>query len=52
VSGRKGRPYTLVGQTIDVLTRERKLERVLAKSKAEATSEDLNLKSIRSICVS
>ena len=45
VSGRKGRPYTLVGQTIDVLTRERKLERVLAKSKAEATSEDLNLKS-------
>jgi lipopolysaccharide export system protein LptA len=45
VVGRRGRPYTLVGETIDVLSRERKLERVLAKSKAEATSEDLNLKS-------
>ncbi|HKP15404.1 MAG TPA: hypothetical protein VJT85_05045 [Gemmatimonadaceae bacterium] len=45
VNGKKGRPYTLVGQTIDVLTKERKLERVLAKSRAEATSEDLNLKS-------
>jgi lipopolysaccharide export system protein LptA len=45
VVGRSGRPYTLVGGTIDVLTRQRKLERVLAKSKAEATSQDLNLKS-------
>ena len=45
VVGRRGRPYTLVGETIDVLTRQRKLERVLAKSKAEATSQDLNLKS-------
>ena len=45
VVGRRGRPYTLVGETIDVLSRQRKLERVLAKSKAEATSEDLNLKS-------
>ena len=45
VVGSRGRPYTLVGETIDVLTKQRKLERVLAKSKAEATSEDLNLKS-------
>ena len=45
VVGRRGRPYTLVGETIDVLSRNRRLERVLAKSKAEATSEDLNLKS-------
>ena len=45
VVGRRGRPYTLVGETIDVLTKQRKLERVLAKSKTEATSEDLNLKS-------
>ena len=45
VVGSRGRPYTLVGVTIDVLSKERKLERVLAKSKAEATSEDLNLKS-------
>jgi lipopolysaccharide export system protein LptA len=45
VLGNKGRPFTLVGQTIDVLSRQRKLERVLAKSNAEATSQDLNLKS-------
>jgi lipopolysaccharide export system protein LptA len=45
VLGSRGRPYTLVGQTIDVLTKDRKLERVLAKSSAEATSQDLNLKS-------
>lgn len=43
--GTKGRPFTLVGETIDLLSRRRKLERVLAKSTAEATSEDLNLKS-------
>jgi hypothetical protein len=45
IQGTKGRPFTLVGETIDLLTRNRKLERVLAKSKAEAQSEDLNLKS-------
>jgi len=45
VLGSKGRPYTLVGETIDVLTKQRKLDRVLAKTKAEATSQDLNLKS-------
>ncbi|MDB4889921.1 MAG: hypothetical protein JWL61_1776 [Gemmatimonadetes bacterium] len=43
--GTKGRPFTLVGETIDLLSRRRKLERVLSKSSAEATSEDLNLKS-------
>jgi hypothetical protein len=45
VLGSKGRPFTLVGQTIDVLSKERKLDRVLAKSNAEATSQDMNLKS-------
>jgi hypothetical protein len=45
VQGVKNRPYTLVGETIDVLTKQRKLDRVLAKSKAEATSQDLRLKS-------
>jgi lipopolysaccharide export system protein LptA len=45
VQGSKGRPYTLVGETIDVLTKQRKLDRVLAKNKAEATSQDINLKS-------
>ena len=45
IVGTKGRPFTLVGETIDLITRKRKLEQVLAKSKAEAQSEDLNLKS-------
>jgi hypothetical protein len=45
VLGRKGRPFTLVGQTIDVLSKQRKLDRVLAKTNAEATSQDVNLKS-------
>lgn len=45
ITGTKGRPFTLVGETIDLLTRRRKLERVVSKSAAEAVSEDLNLKS-------
>ncbi|MEO8560767.1 MAG: hypothetical protein ABI601_01745 [bacterium] len=45
VLGTKGRPFTLVGETIDVLSKKQKLERVLAKANAEATSQDLNLKS-------
>jgi hypothetical protein len=45
VLGTKGRPFTMVGQTIDVLSRQRRLERVIAKATAEATSQDLNLKS-------
>jgi hypothetical protein len=45
VLGSKGRPFTLVGETIDVLSKQRKLERVLAKANAQATSQDLDLKS-------
>ena len=45
IVGTKGRPFTLVGETIDLLTKQRKLDRVLSKNAAEATSEDLNLKS-------
>jgi hypothetical protein len=45
ITGTKGRPFTLVGETIDLLSRQRKLERVVAKNAAEANSEDLNLKS-------
>ena len=45
ITGTKGRPFTLVGETVDLLSRRRKLERVLSKSAAEATSEDLDLKS-------
>ncbi|MEO5816736.1 MAG: hypothetical protein ABIT20_15795 [Gemmatimonadaceae bacterium] len=45
VTGTKGRPFTLVGETIDLLSKKRKLDRVLSKNAAEAKSEDLNLKS-------
>ncbi len=45
ITGTKGRPFTLVGETIDLLSRRRKLERVVARTGAEAVSEDLNLKS-------
>ena len=45
VLGSKGRPFTLVGQTIDVLSKQKKVDRVLAKNNAEATSRDVNLKS-------
>jgi len=45
VVGTRGRPFTLVGETIDVLSKERKLDRVLSKTKAEAVSRDVNLKS-------
>ncbi|MDB4907942.1 MAG: hypothetical protein JWO05_2726, partial [Gemmatimonadetes bacterium] len=43
--GTKGRPFTLTGETIDLLTRQKKLERILAKTKGVAVSEDLNLRS-------
>ena len=45
ITGTKGRPFTLVGETIDLLSRRRKLERVLAKNAAVAHSEDLDLRS-------
>ncbi len=45
VMGTQGRPFTLVGEVIDLLSRRRKLERVLAKGAAQVTSEELNLKS-------
>jgi len=45
ITGTKGRPFTLVGETIDLHTRQRKLDRVLAKNAAQAHSEDLDLKS-------
>lgn len=45
LTGTKGRPFTLAGETIDLLTKAKKLDRVLAKSAAVATSEDLVLKS-------
>jgi lipopolysaccharide export system protein LptA len=43
ITGTKGRPFTLVGETIDLLTKKKKLDRVLSKNAAEARSEDLTL---------
>jgi hypothetical protein len=43
--GTKGRPFTLSGETIDLLTRKKKLDRILSKNRAVAISEDLTLKS-------
>ncbi len=45
VESTKGRPFTLVGDVIDLLSRRRKLERVLSKGSAHVTSQDLDLKS-------
>lgn len=45
ITGTKGRPFTLVGETIDLRTKNRKLDRVLSKNAAQAHSEDLDLKS-------
>jgi hypothetical protein len=45
IVGTKGRPFTLVGETIDLLTKNRKVDRVLSKNAAQATSDDLTLKS-------
>jgi lipopolysaccharide export system protein LptA len=44
ITGTKGRPFTLAGTTIDLLSRQRKLERVIARDSAVATSEDLTLR--------
>ena len=44
IAGTKGRKFTLVGETIDLLSRRKKLERVIARNAGEAVSEDLTLK--------
>lgn len=45
ITGKQRRPFTLVGGVIDLYSRRRQLERVLAQSQAVATSEDLRLAS-------
>lgn len=44
ITGTKGRSFTLDGETIDLHTRARKLERVLAKNSARAHSQDIDLR--------
>jgi lipopolysaccharide export system protein LptA len=45
IEGRRGRPFTLAGDVIDMRARARKLERVLAMGHGRATSQDLTLTS-------
>lgn len=43
VEGRKGRPFTLTGGVIDIFSRNRLLERVVATPSGHVTSQDLEL---------
>jgi len=43
--GKKERPFTLKGDLIDLFSRNRKLERVIARARAVATSDSMTLKS-------
>jgi len=45
VNGTRGRPFRLVGERIELFSRNRKLERVLSLSNAQANSQDLTLRS-------
>lgn len=43
VNGTKSRPFRLVGERIDLFSNNKKLQRVLSRSKAQAKSQDLTL---------
>lgn len=45
IEGRRERPFTLSGERIELMGRNRKLERVVAKGRAKAVSEDMTLAS-------
>jgi hypothetical protein len=45
IEGRRERPFTLSGERIELMSRNRKLQRVLSKGKATAVSEDMTLAS-------
>jgi hypothetical protein len=44
VNGTKSRPFQLVGERIDLFSKDRKLQRVVSAVKARATSQDLTLR--------
>ena len=44
VNGTKSRPFRLVGERIDLFSSNKKLQRVLSRSKAQANSQDLILR--------
>jgi lipopolysaccharide export system protein LptA len=43
VNGTRGRPFRLVGEGIDLFSKNRKLQRVISRSRAQAKSQDLTL---------
>ena len=43
VEGREGRKFRLEGEVIDAYSKDRKLQRVIARAKAHATSQDLDI---------
>ena len=45
VQGTRGRQFRLVGERVDLFSRERKLQRVLSRASAVASSQDLTLRS-------
>ena len=44
VNGTKSRPFQLVGERIDLFSKDRKLQRVISAARARATSQDLTLR--------
>jgi len=45
VNGKRGRPFRLIGERIELFSKNRKLQRVLSQSRAQANSQDLTLRS-------
>lgn len=45
IEGRRDRPFTLVGERIELSSRNRKLDRVISLSRARAVSQDMTLTS-------
>ena len=45
VNGTRGRPFRLVGERIELFSKDKKLQRVISQSKAQANSQDLTLRS-------
>ncbi len=43
VNGTRGRPFRLVGVNIDLFSKDKKLQRVIARARAQANSQDLTL---------
>lgn len=45
VNGTRGRPFRLVGDRIEMFSRNRKLDRVVSQARAQASSQDFTLRS-------